>query len=161
LANQSTTQLETKELSIADVVRDNTLAKVYLTMTGKRDFEKRQTFSDEDRDVLYSKSTMPMQLMLVAREGASQFITPMMRKRTILDTSGALGQAFAIIEDGKGHREPARIQCSHALSFAEYRKLRNTPLEEVVHPQPGFGDEHPNAPRENAVAESQAAAANA
>lgn len=149
LANQTTTQLESKELSIADIVRDNTLAKIYFTVTGKRDIEELQTFSDEDRDVLHSTSTTPMQLSLSGmREGQAEFITPMLRKGEILDTSATFGQAFAIIDDGKGHREPARIQCSHALSFAEYRKLRNTPLEEVAHPEPGFGHEHPDAPRE-------------
>jgi len=149
LANQTTTQLESKELSIADIVRDNTLARLYFTVTGKRDIDELQTFSDDDRDVLHSKSTTPMQLNLSgAREGEAEFITPMLRKRAILGTSATFGQAFAIIDDGRGHHEPARIQCSHALTFAEYRKLRNTPLEEVPHPQPGFGDDHPDAPRE-------------
>jgi hypothetical protein len=122
---------------------------VYFTVTGKRDIEELQTFSDEDRDVLRSKSTTPLQLSLgAAREGEAEFITPMLRKGEILDASATFGQAFAIVDDGKGHREPARIQCSHALSYEDYRRLRNTPLEEVIHPAPGFGDEHPDAPRE-------------
>jgi len=73
---------------------------------------------------------------------------PTVRKCEILATSATFGQAFAIIDDGKGHREPARIQCSHALSFEHYRKLRNTPLKEVAHPQPELGGEHPDAPHE-------------
>jgi hypothetical protein len=149
LANQTTTQLESKELSIADIVRDNTLAKVYFTVTGKRDIDELQTFSGEDRDILHSKMTMPMQLSLnSAREGQAEFITPVLRKDTILDTSATFGQAFAIVDDGKGHREPARIQCSHAHSFEEYRKLRNTPLRKVAHPEASIGQEHPDAPRE-------------
>lgn len=149
LANQTTTQLESKELSIADIVRDNTLAKVYFTVTGKRDIEELQTFSDEDRDILHSKTTMPMQLSLGGmKEGEAEFITSMLRKRAILDTSATFGQAFAIIDDGQGHREPARIQCTHALSLAEYRQLRNTPLDAVPHSQANLGDEHPDAPRE-------------
>lgn len=149
LANQTTTQLESKELSIADIVRDNTLAKIYFTVTGKRDFEELQTFSGEDRDLLRSKSTNPMQLSLAGvREGQAEFVTSMLRKDTILDTSATFGQAFAIIDDGRGHREPARIQCAHALPFEIYRKLRNTPLREVPHPEPAFGQEHPDALRE-------------
>ena len=149
LANQTTTQLESKELSIADIVRDNTLAKVYFTVTGKRDFEELQTFSGEDRDVLRSKTTTPMQLSLAgAKEGEAEFVTSMLRKDEILDASATFGQAFAIIDDGCGHREPARIQCSHALSFEEYRKLRNTPLPEVPHPTVGSGTGHPETTRE-------------
>ena len=149
LANQTTTQLESKELSIADIVRDNTLAKVYFTVTGKRDVEELQTFSGEDRDVLRSKTTAPMQLSLAGvKEGEAEFITSMLRKDEILDASATFGQAFAIIDDGRGHREPARIQCSHALSFEEYRKLRNTPLPEVPHPSVGDGARHPEASRE-------------
>jgi hypothetical protein len=149
LANQTTTQLESKELSIADIVRDNTLAKIYFTVTGKRDIEELQTFSGEDRDVLHSKSTTPMQLSFGgAREGKAEFITSMLRKDVILDTSATAGQAFAIVDDGQGHREPARIQCDYAMSFAEYRKFRNTPLKEVVHPAAGLGNEHIEASRE-------------
>lgn len=149
LANQTTTQLETKELSIADMVRDNTLAKVYFTVTGKRDIEELQTFSDEDRDVLYSKSTTPMQLSLQGnREGEAEFLTTMLRKREILETSGTFGQAFAIIDDGQGHHEPARIACAHKMPFAVYRNLKNTPLPEVHHPAPRVVDEHPDAPRD-------------
>jgi len=72
----------------------------------------------------------------------------MLRKGEILDTSAMFGQAFAIIDSGTGHREPARIQCSHLLSLEQYRRLRNTPLKEVAHPQPGLGDEYPDAPWE-------------
>jgi hypothetical protein len=90
-----------------------------------------------------------MQLSLSGvREGQAEFVTPMLRKDVILDTSATFGQAFAIIDNGRGHREPARIQCAHSLSFETYRKLRNTPLREVTHPEPNFGDEHPDAPRE-------------
>lgn len=149
LANQTTTQLESKELSIADIVRDNTLAKVYFTVTGKRDIEELQTFSDDDRDVLHSKTNAPLQLNFsAAKEGETEFITPMLRKGEILDASATFGQAFAIIDDGRGHREPARIQCAHAMPFAEYRKLRNTPLKEVPHIEPEAGSEHPDAPRD-------------
>ncbi len=149
LANQTTTQLESKELSIADIVRDNTLAKIYFTVTGKRDIDELQTFSGEDRDLLYSKSTTPMQLSLTgAKEGEAEYITSTLRKNEILDASATFGQAFAIIDDGRGHREPARIQCSHAFPFEQYRKLRNTPLKEVFHPDAGPGSEHPDAPRE-------------
>jgi hypothetical protein len=83
-----------------------------------------------------------------AKEGVAEFLTSMLRKDEILDTSATFGQAFAIIDDGCGHREPARIQCAHALSFEEYRKLRNALLPTAPHPPSGDGASHFEALRE-------------
>ena len=135
LANQTTNQLETDELSIADIVRDNTLAKIYFTVTGKRDIEELQWFSGDDRETLNSRSSMPLQLSLGGeRIGTTEMIVPKLRKDEILDTSATFGQFFAIVDDGKGHREPIRVQSKHRFSIETFRRLRNTPLRPVSHP---------------------------
>lgn len=139
MANQTTEQLISRDLNLADIVRDNTLAKIYFTVTGKRDIEELQTFSRDDRDFLRSESTsgggnLERGLMSPERHGMSEFVVPMLRKDTILDTSATFGQAFAIVDDGRGHREPARIQCRLTLPYETYLELRSTPLEEVPHP---------------------------
>ncbi|MBL9165476.1 MAG: type IV secretion system DNA-binding domain-containing protein [Planctomycetaceae bacterium] len=137
LANQTTNQLETKELSIADIVRDNTLAKLYFTVTGKRDIEELQGYSGDDRETLKSRSSMPLQLSMGGeRIGTTETIVPKLRKDEILDTSATFGQFFAVIDDGKGHREPARVQAKHRFSVETFRRLRNTPLKPVFHPEP-------------------------
>ncbi|MCI0335389.1 MAG: type IV secretory system conjugative DNA transfer family protein [Planctomycetes bacterium] len=141
MANQTTEQLNTRDLDLADVVRDNTLAKVYFTVTGKRDIEELQTFSREDRDLLRSESISGGQylergLISPERRGFSEYVVPMLRKDTILDTSATFGQAFVIVDDGRGHREPARIQARLTLPYEKYLELRHTPLDEVCHPVP-------------------------
>lgn len=142
MANQTTEQLSGRDLDLADIVRDNTLVKIYFTVTGKRDIEELQTFSREDRDVLRNESTtagghLERGLISPERRGLTEFVAPMLRKNTILDASATFGQAFVIVDDGRGHREPARIHARLTLPYEEYLERRHTPLAEVPHPAAG------------------------
>ena len=72
----------------------------------------------------------------------------MLRKDAILDASATFGQFFAIIDDGRGHREPIRAQAEHRFSLEIYRKLRSTPLAVVPHAVPSVSNPAEQAPIE-------------
>ena len=47
MANQTTAQLQNRDLDLSHVVRDNTLLKLYFTVTGKQDIEELQAYCKE------------------------------------------------------------------------------------------------------------------
>ena len=128
MANQTTTQLQNRDLDLSDIVRDNTLAKLYFTVTGEKDVQDLQAFSKDDRLELRSQSISASG----PRQGVSETIVPLLRKDTILDTSATHRHAFLLLDDGHGHREPTRIVSEYAIDSANYRIMKHTPPPRLV-----------------------------
>lgn len=141
LANQTTTQLETRDVNLANVVRDNTLAKIYFTVTGKQDFDDLQSFSLEGRDELRSlQQTENTGIPTSTSYGISERLTTNLRRDEILSTSSKSKNFFLILDDGSGNCEPKRLFTDYTITPEEYHRFRNQPISKRDPPPSGNGE---------------------
>ena len=123
MANQTTTQLDVRDLNLADIVRDNTFCKIYFTITGEQDIKALKSFSKEDRDTLVNVSAAGFD----TRASQQEYLTTVLRTDEILDTSSTNQHAYILLDDGTGHREPVRLWMDYAMSLEDFRELKTTP----------------------------------
>lgn len=130
LANQTTTQLENRDINLAHVVRDNCLAKMYFTVTGKQDLEELQAFSQEDRDRIHSgsKTHHDMDFKESFTDGYSERITTKLKRDDILSTSSTGKHFYLIMDDGSGHREPQRLYSDFTIDKQDFLEYKNEPV---------------------------------
>ncbi len=144
LANQTTTQLETRDVNLAHVVRDNTLAKMYFTVTGKTDFDDLQSFSEEKSQEL-DTTDKSIQTRMGMEHGATEMLrhrmAPVLERNQILSTSSKSDNCFLILDDGKGHHEPQRIFTDYTIDSQQYQDYRNTPIPPKDTPQLPLNDQ--------------------
>ncbi len=142
MANQTTAQLQNRDLDLSHVVRDNTLLKMYFTVTGKQDIEELQAFSKDTRvdlgAVTHSNGIASSSVSRSERET----IRPRLEKNDILDTSSTKNECFAILDDLTGHHEPIRLRPEYAIERHDFNALKRTPLprkatqQEAAEPTP-------------------------
>jgi len=138
MANQTTTQLATRDIGLADIVRDNTFAKMYFTVTGEEDIKAIQCFSKESSRMLSSESESAAALNFDSsqRRGWQESIVPALRTDEILHTSSTDRHCFLILDDGTRHREPIRLWTDYVLDAAEFHALKHTPPPKIKVPRP-------------------------
>ncbi len=135
LANQTTTQLETRDVNLAHVIRDNTLAKMYFTVTGKQDFDDLQGFSSEDLQPIPGQAVVhDSGLNERITESISHRITSKLKRDEILSTSSKGKNCFLILDDGSGHREPQRLYTDYTISPEDFYRFRNKPIPQRTAP---------------------------
>ena len=120
-ANQTTSQLKNAGTDLADTVRDNTLLKIYFTVTGKDDIEEIQTFSKDDPNYYLANEGG------FGRESQRQVIVPKLKKDGILDASATSQDAFVIFDEGR-HREPTPVHFDFSTDADSYRNWKRLPL---------------------------------
>lgn len=135
-ANQSTEQLNNRDLSLADIVRDNTTTKIYFTSTGKADTDELQGYSKQARATLTTTRESAPAIANAGRGGGgesySEYVTPLLTSNAIIDTTATAREFFLVDQSGRGHREPVRTRADYVLTEAEYTEHLNTPLESVA-----------------------------
>lgn len=119
LANQSTSQLMNRDLSLADFVFENTSIKQYFSVVGKQDVETLQSLSKDKIRPLGGTSVQGLSTSVTFRDT----IVPALERDQTLDVTSTFGQSYIVLNDGQGHREPIVIQQSH-----EFADLTNVPL---------------------------------
>lgn len=132
MANQTTSQLETRDTSLASVVFDNTHVKQYFTVTSWEDRRCLEDLSETEERILeggYSYranngTTMNARIML----------EPTLKHNEILATSGRFGESFLVIDDGSGHRNPIRVFRKHKQGDSVNEEMSNKPLPEEKKP---------------------------
>jgi hypothetical protein len=127
LANQSTSQLETRDTSLVDAIFEGTSLKLYYTCVGKRDTEDLQSLSKDKAKILGGTSSQRFAQTTSTRE----VIVPSLERDTILDVSSSFGHAFVVMNDGQGHKEPIIIEQRHVLPDLSHlpMPLRNGPSQ--------------------------------
>ena len=120
MANQTTTQLNVRDLNLADIVRDNTTCKFYFTVTGEQDIKALKAFSKESRGLLASQTAAGWD----SRLGEQEYLTTELHNDEILDTSSTNQHCYILLDDGTGHREPVRLWMDYAMNFRQFRKLK-------------------------------------
>lgn len=126
LANQSTSQLTSRDLSLADQVFEGTAVKQYFTSLG------------DDVDVLQSLSKLKSQFLNgrtsggMAQSSVSQReeLVPALERDTILDVTYTFGRSIVTVNDGTGHTEPVIIHQRHTAPDYTNRPMepRKVPL---------------------------------
>lgn len=125
MANQTTSQLENRDSALHQVVFDNTHVKMYFTVTCLRDIEDLQALSEEEIVMLPGRN----QRGLSGAETEKPTLLPKWHKNKILDVSETAGHCFLVLNEGKGHREPQRIEARFLIDDpARYEVARTTPL---------------------------------
>lgn len=132
MANQTTEQLENRDVSLADMVRDNTTTKIYFTATGRRDTDELQSYSKDARAVLGTHRPGGGFIATGGRDGKSdsysEYVTPLLTTNDIIDTTASAGEFYLVDQSGRGHKEPIRTKAEYVLKEADYRRYLNTPL---------------------------------
>jgi hypothetical protein len=108
LANQSTSQLETKDVSLAHALFENTTVKQYFTSLGD-DVEVLQSLSKDKIRTLGGSTVRKLQTSVSFRE---EVVTALERDQ-VIDVSATFGQSLVVVNDGKGHKEPIVVQQRH------------------------------------------------
>lgn len=138
-ANQSTEQLKNRDLSLADIVRDNTTTKVYFTCSGKSDTEELQSYSKQARATLTTTRAPTPAIANSGRTGGgdsfSEYVTPLLTANAIIDTTATAREFFLVDQTGSGHHEPVRTRADYVLTEDEYLRHLNTPLASVTRPK--------------------------
>lgn len=118
LANQSTSQLETKDTNLVHAVFENTSVKQYFTSLGD-DVEVLQSLSKDAIRSLGGSSVQGLSTSVSFRDT----IVPSLERDRILDVSQTFGQSFFIVNDGSGFRSPVMVQQTH-----EFEDLSERPM---------------------------------
>lgn len=120
LSNQSTSQLQSRDLSLADQIFEGSVVKQYFTSLG------------DDVEVLQSLSALKSQLLTAKTSGGigqstvsqREQLAPKLERDTILDVTYFFGRSFVAVNDGKGHKEPVIVQQQHATPDYSNRALQ-------------------------------------
>jgi hypothetical protein len=126
LLNQSTSQLENRDVDLADVVFEGTSTKIYFTVQGKKDVDDLQLLSGETIKSLGGTSTQKF----TQSKSTHEVILPKLELDKILEVSATFGQAFACLNHGNGRHEPIIIQTRH-----QFRDLSDVPMPARKTPQ--------------------------
>lgn len=124
LSNQSTSQLDNRDNSLASIVFDNTAIKWYHTVSSKRDVEELQFLSGEHETDLHGESFTTL-ASGVSNQG---MFRPRLDVNEILEVSGTFGQGFVFIDDGLGWKPPIRVQGHFATTKEVYERNSRLPL---------------------------------
>lgn len=142
MANQTTTQLSNRDMPLKDIVADNTIVKMYFTVTNQDDVDDLQALSADEVSQQESRTIAFLDSRLTERD----ILMPKLKRNVILETSATRNQAFLIIDDGKGHAEPMRIEIAHSQDESEYLRRKSEPLrrgKRVSTDVPGVGADYP------------------
>lgn len=126
LSNQSTSQLVSRDLSLADQVFEGTALKQYFTCLGE-DVEELQSLSKLKSQYLFGRTSGGMAQSSISQR---EELVPTLERDTILDVTNTFGRSIVVINDGSGHTEPVMIDQKHAAANYTNRLMpvRSEPL---------------------------------
>jgi hypothetical protein len=128
IAYQSTSQLETRDLDLADIVFENCHVHQYFSCVGDAESKKLQSLS-KDKTITLGSSTVSSPLR--SSTSTREVIMPSLERNEILDVTATFGESFLVVNDGGGYREgPLRIVATHDYPNLSHvaLPLRETPL---------------------------------
>jgi hypothetical protein len=134
MANQTTSQLDTRDTALAKVVFDNTHVKQYFTVTSYLDRKSLEDLSQTEERVL--EGGYSHRVLQGTTFNARVVVEPTLKHNAILETSGTAGQSFLVIDDGSGHKDPIRVYREHKNDAKLAERLANTSLPSVNVPRP-------------------------
>jgi hypothetical protein len=157
LANQSSAQLESHDLSLADQVFEGTAIKQYFTSLGD-DVEVLQSLSRTKSQPLTARTMAGLAQSSVSQR---EQLVPTLERDTILDVTYTFGRSFVVVNDGRGHKEPIVVDQTHDTPDHSNRPMpvRTQPLTvKAAHERVPVGkrvplDDPPRRERHDAIRE--------
>lgn len=131
LANQSSSQLETRDTKLTHALFEGTTVKQYFTCVGDEDTKVLQSVSQDKIRSLGGSTVQGLSTSVSYRDS----IVPTLERDDILRVSETFGQSFVLLNDGNGHHEPYIVTQSHG----DFPDLSEKPMplrESAVSPDP-------------------------
>ena len=116
LANQSTSQLQNRDLSLADAVFEGCQVRQYYTVCGEDDTRVLQSLSKDKIKTLGGGAARGLQTSQNFRET----IVPSLERDQTLEVSSRFGHSYLVVNDGAGYRAPIILEQTHR--FPDYSK---------------------------------------
>lgn len=118
-ANQSSSQLESRDLSLVDQVFEGTSVKQYFTSLGD-DVEVLQSLSRTKSQLLTGRTSGILSPSSITQR---EQLVPELERDTILNVTHTFGRSFVIVNDGQGHKEPVIVDQKHECEDYSNRAL--------------------------------------
>jgi hypothetical protein len=111
LSNQSTSQLDNRDIGLSDIVFEGTSVKQYFTCVGRVDTDALQSLSEDVEHERKGRTVGPGS----TRDTVRIEIGPRLERNTILAVTGTFGRSLVIVNRGQGHEEPQIVEQRHEL----------------------------------------------
>jgi hypothetical protein len=132
LANQSTSQLQTRELDLAQIVFENSDLKIYFSCFGDTDTEALQSLSKKSR-IAKSKS-VSFRGIAESSETEAETLVPFISEDAIKDASAIFGMSIVVVSDGKEFHEPYFVRQIHRHENLQHKALPLCPVTPSLPP---------------------------
>lgn len=109
LANQSTSQLTNRDVSLADVVFEGCSVRQYYTVSGQDDVEVLQSLAKDSIKVLGGGTSRGLQ----SSQNYREIITPALERDQTLEVSSRFGWSYLVLSDGHGYQAPIVLEQKH------------------------------------------------
>lgn len=109
LANQSTSQLQNRDLSLADAVFEGSSVRQYYTVCGEDDVRVLQSLSKDKVKTLGGGTLRGLQ----SAQNYRDTIAFALERDETLEVSGTFGRSYLILSDGKGFKAPIILEQTH------------------------------------------------
>lgn len=125
LANQSSSQLENRDLSLADAVFEGCQVRQYYTVCGEDDTRLLQSLSKDKIKTLGGGTARGLQ----SSQNFRETIVPSLERDQTLEVSSRFGRSYLVVNDGAAYRAPIVLEQAHR--FPDYSK-KPMPLRAVA-----------------------------
>ena len=109
LANQSTSQLKNRDLSLADAVFEGCPVRQYYTVCGEDDTRVLQSLSKDKIKTLGGGTARGLQ----SSQNFRETVVPSLERDQTLEVSSRFGHSYLVVNDGAGYRAPIILEQTH------------------------------------------------
>lgn len=102
MANQSTSQLEATDMNLANIIRENSMTRVYLTPIA----DDEASLQLESKDVVRNRASRTSSGFFSESTTERDEVEPVLTRNEIKEVSATAFHGFAIFDDGTGHQDP-------------------------------------------------------
>lgn len=111
LANQSTSQLKNRDLSLADAVFEGCAVRQYYTVSGEDDVRVLQSLSKDKIRSLGGGTTRGLQ----STQSFRDVILPSIERDETLEVSSTFGRSYFVFSTGSGYQAPIILEQKHLM----------------------------------------------
>lgn len=126
MANQSTSQLEATDMNLANIIRENSMTRVYLTPIA----DDEASLQLESKDVVRNRASRTSSGFFSESTTERDEVEPVLTRNEIKEVSATAFHGFAIFDDGTGHQDQFHSRLNRRHSPTTSRSLENLSLAE-------------------------------
>lgn len=125
LANQSTSQLTNRDVSLADAVFEGCSVRQYYTVSGTEDVEVLQSLAKDKIKTLGGGTSRGLQ----TSQNYHEIITPALERDQTLEVSGRFGWSYLVLSDGNGYQPPIILEQKHRFPDYSEKPMPRRPAQ--------------------------------